>query len=336
MSAPAVPGRPRRPSLGRRLARRPGSRPALAWLALVALAALLAPALPLPAPDALRPERASQAPELAWRHQDPRSLDELAADHPLAVGTRRALVDEGALDGLLGTDPLGRDLAARVLWGARVSLAVGLAATLVSLLLGVAWGLLAGLSGPRTDALLMGLVDVLDAVPFLFVVILMVAALRGDPADAGVEGPARLVLLFCAIGAVSWLTMARVVRSQVRALRRRDFVLSARALGAGPLTIALRHVLPNLWGLILVALTLTVPRIILLEAFLSFLGLGVEPPGVSWGLLASEGLESLTAVSTAWWLVAVPGLALALTLGSLNLLGDALRDALDPRGQVRL
>ena len=137
-------------------------------------------------------------------------------------------------------------------------------------------------------------------------------------------------MLYVVIGAVSWLTMARIVRGQVLSLREREFVAAARALGAGPARIVVRHILPNLWGPVIVYLTLTVPRVMLLEAFLSFLGLGVEPPGVSWGILAAEGLEQLTAISVAWWLVVFPGAALALTLLALNTLGDALRDALDP------
>jgi oligopeptide transport system permease protein len=212
-----------------------------------------------------------------------------------------------------------------------VSLLVGLIASLVSVVIGVGWGLLAGYAGGRLDNLMMRTVDVLYSVPLLFVVILVVAILR----DLGPQllrfGIDREVILYVVIGAISWLTMAQIVRGQVLSLRQRDFVAAARAQGASGRHIMLRHILPNLWGIVVVYLTLTVPRVILFESFLSFLGLGVEPPGVSWGLLASEGLEQLTAISVAWWLVVFPGLALALTLTALNALGDSLRDALDPR-----
>jgi oligopeptide transport system permease protein len=208
---------------------------------------------------------------------------------------------------------------------------VGLIASLVSVVIGVSWGLIAGFAGGRVDQLMMRAVDVLFSVPLLFVVILIVAVLRERALQLAAIGVTRLVVLYLVIGAVSWLTMARIVRGQVLSLREREFVGAARALGAGPARIVTRHILPNLWGTVIVYLTLTVPRVILLEAFLSFLGLGVEPPGVSWGILAAEGLEQLTAISVAWWLVVFPGAALAVTLLALNALGDALRDALDPR-----
>lgn len=326
MSAP-----PGRAGVWRRLRRRPGSTTALALLTLVVAAALLAPALPLPAPFSLRPAEAGRAPGPAWVSADEAALDQLAEDHALAVGARRLVFGDAELAGLMGTDALGRDVAARVTWGARVSLMVGLVATLVSMLIGVGWGLLAGYAGGRTDALMMRTVDVLYSVPFLFVVILVIAMLRELAQPLREIGIDRLVILYVVIGAISWLTMARIVRGQVLSLRQHDFVTAARALGAGRGRILVRHLLPNLWGLVIVYLTLTVPRVMLFEAFLSFLGLGVEPPGVSWGILASEGLESLTPVSITWWLIAFPGAALVLTLSSLNTLGDALRDALDPR-----
>jgi len=223
---------------------------------------------------------------------------------------------------LLGTDELGRDLLTRILYGARISFAVGLLATLVSLTIGVAYGAMAGSGGPRLDRLMMRAVDILYGLPFMFLVILLMVLFGRS-----------LVNLFLALGAVQWLTMARIVRTQVHALMARDFVLAARAAGATGLRLVWRHVLPNALGPIVVYATLTVPAVMLEEAFLSFLGLGVQPPMASWGSLASEGAAAMQAYP---WLILFPGLALALTLLALNFVGDGLRDALDPQaGPVR-
>lgn len=219
-----------------------------------------------------------------------------------------------------GTDLAGRDVFTRTLYGGRLSLAVGLVATLVSLVIGVTWGAVAGYRGGRTDNVMMRVVDLLYSLPFMFFVILLVAYFGR-----------HLVLLFLALGAVQWLTMSRIVRGQMLQLRGEEFVQAIRALGAGPGRILFRHLIPNLLGPIIVYATLTVPAVMLEEAFLSFLGLGVQPPNASWGLLAAEGASAITAVGTAWWLILFPGLALAVTLFSLNFLGDGLRDALDPR-----
>jgi oligopeptide transport system permease protein len=216
-----------------------------------------------------------------------------------------------------GTDELGRDVLTRILYGARISLAVGLLATLVSLVIGVSYGSLAGLAGGRLDHVMMRTVDVLYGLPFMFfVIILMVFFGRS------------IVNLFLALGAVQWLTMARIVRSQVLSLREREFVLAARAAGASTGRLLMRHVLPNAVGPIVVYATLTVPAVMLEEAFLSFLGLGVQPPMASWGSLAAEGAAAMEAYP---WLILFPGVALSLTLLALNFLGDGLRDALDPR-----
>ncbi len=218
---------------------------------------------------------------------------------------------------LLGTDELGRDLFTRILYGARISFAVGLLATLVSLTIGVAYGSVAGLAGGRVDGLMMRFVDVLYGLPFMFfVIVLMVLFGR------------NILNLFLALGAVQWLTMARIVRTQMLSLGGREFALAARAVGASPPRLLLRHLLPNALGPIVVYSTLTVPAVMLEEAFLSFLGLGVQPPMASWGSLAAEGAAAMDVYP---WLIVFPGLALSLTLLSLNFLGDGLRDALDPR-----
>ncbi|MEM1190796.1 MAG: ABC transporter permease [Pseudomonadota bacterium] len=218
----------------------------------------------------------------------------------------------------LGTDIFGRDLLTQILYGGRVSLAVGFIATAVALLIGVGYGAIAGYVGGRTDAIMMRLVDILYALPFMiFIVLLMVVFGR------------NVILLFLAIGAVEWLTMARIMRGQVQSLRQQEFVEAAVSLGLPARTIIRRHLVPNALGPIIVYTTLTIPSVMLLEAFLSFLGLGIQPPQTSWGLLISYGAETMEEYP---WLLIYPGLTLTITLFSLNFLGDGLRDALDVRG----
>ena len=220
-------------------------------------------------------------------------------------------------DHLLGTDTLGRDLLTRMMYGSRISLMVGFLATSVALIIGVIWGTIAGFSGGKTDAIMMRIVDTLYGIPFIILIILLMVIFGRN-----------LVLLFLAIGAVEWLTMARIVRSQVLNLSRQEFILSAEAMGVSKLSIIFRHLIPNAMGPVIVYATLTVPQIMLLESFLSFLGLGVQPPLSSWGLLIRDGAVSMEEY---WWLLIFPSLAFSLTLFSLNFIGDGLRDAIDPR-----
>lgn len=217
----------------------------------------------------------------------------------------------------LGTDTLGRDMLTRIMYGSRVSLMVGFLATAVALTIGVIWGTVSGYFGGRVDAFMMRTVDTLYALPFtIFIILLMVVFGR------------NILLLFMAIGAVEWLTMARIVRGQVLSIRRMEYIDAAITMGLGKAQIMWRHVLPNTLGTIIIYVTLTIPNVILLESFLSFLGLGIQPPQSSWGLLISYGVETMEEYP---WLLIYPALALSVTLFSLNFLGDGLRDALDPK-----
>ncbi|MGN6371041.1 MAG: ABC transporter permease [Phycisphaerae bacterium] len=240
----------------------------------------------------------------------------------------------------MGTDALGRDLLARFLLGGALSLFIGLASAFIAIVIGTAVGVIAGYFGGRTDALLMRFVDIMYGLPYILLVILMRVALVAPMKTllthfhfngAIAEQSANVLVLLVGIGAVSWLTMARVVRGQVLALRDQPFVEAARAMGLTGPRILRKHILPNLVGIIVVYGALTVPNAILSESFLSFLGLGIQQPLPSWGNLASEGIDALNPIHIRWWLITWPCLGLSIALLCLNFLGDGIRDALDPK-----
>ncbi|WP_345777634.1 ABC transporter permease [Geminisphaera colitermitum] len=265
-----------------------------------------------------------------------RSGERIETDGRVFTNSRRSF--------LFGTDMNGRDLLARVLYGGRISLMVGLVASLVALLIGVTYGAIAGYAGGKTDLVMMRIVDILYALPFTIFVILLLVFLK-DPMNtldawlrgfsffgarpfAQFQGVGKILVLFAAIGAVEWLTMARIVRGQVLSIKKMEYIEAARSLGYGPARIILRHVVPNVLGPVIVFTTLTIPAVMLLESFLSFLGLGVDAPMSSWGTLIKDGAEKMEEFP---WLLLFPGVIFSLTLLSLNFLGDGLRDALDVR-----
>jgi oligopeptide transport system permease protein len=331
----------------------------LGTLVAICLLAFFTPLLPLQPPDFVRTELKYLPPQFSplWEksfqldleaiRDTPRTADENQlqrsyrdAGFPVVNALSRSMVraryhlfGEWSLASICGRDELGRDVLARVFWGARISLIVGLVAAGVSLVIGVTYGAVAGYVGGFVDNLMMRIVDVLYSVPFIFVVIFLLTILSQEDVKLWLEihGIDRIAIFFVVVGAIYWLTMARVVRGQVISLKTEPFVEAARAIGVSQTRIIARHIFPNLLSVVIVYLTLTIPRVMLFEAFLSFLGLGVEPPDVSWGLLANEGIRVITPVRIYWWLILFPSLALGTTLFALNFLGDRLRDAFDPK-----
>lgn len=343
----------------RRLKRNRVAIAALVVLVTLAGLALVVPLLPLQSPreQALAtrqfepPNAVPQTLGLYALYANASSAEASASDAAAFVARREALFGElnlfdrallaarlnvfgdWCLGSLCGTDELGRDLLARLFWGARVSLSVGVVAALVSLVIGVSYGATSGYFGGRIDNAMMRLVDVLYSIPFIFVVIFIITILKEESIKAALReaGIDEISVFFVVIGAIYWLTMARVVRGQVLSLKQEQFVEAARTIGASRRRIIFLHLVPNLLPIVIVYLTLTIPSVMLFEAFLSFLGLGVSAPDVSWGLLANDGIQVITPLRVYWWVVTFPGIALATTLFALNFLGDGLRDALDPR-----
>jgi oligopeptide transport system permease protein len=291
-----VPGRSLWVDARRRLVANKAAVTGMMVLALVALAALFAPLLSPYSYDSIDYGAISCAPDW-W--------------------PGNAIACRAGGQHWFGTDAVGRDLFVRVLFGARVSLAVGVVATLVSLLIGVGYGAVAGFAGRRADELMMRFVDVLYSLPYIFLVIVLMVIFNRN-----------FYLMFVAIGAVEWLTMARIVRGETLSIRHREFIEAARASGVGRYATVWRHVIPNVVSPVVVYVTLTVPNVILAESFLSFLGLGIQEPLTSWGVLISQGADQM---ESAPWLLLFPSLFMAATLFSFNFVGDGLRDALDPK-----
>jgi peptide/nickel transport system permease protein/oligopeptide transport system permease protein len=283
-----------------------------AWLTAVVLGVLIWPLLAHPRLAALFPKA------MTW---SPNALSDAQFQPPDA-------------EHWFGTDVHGRDALSRVCFGARISLQVGTVAAVVSLVIGVVWGAVAGYAGGRLDSVLMRMVDVLYSLPNVVFVIVLISTFEQPLQEwltrLGTDLSARLMLIVLGLGAISWLTMARIVRGQVLSLRTQGFVEASRVLGATHTRILVRHILPNLYGIIITYLTLTVPSIILYESFLSYLGLGIQPPQASLGYLLADG-ASINAIRIYWWLIVFPGAVLALTLLALSFVGDGLRDAWDPR-----
>jgi oligopeptide transport system permease protein len=336
----------------RRLRRSRVAMASLIFLSMLSMLAFLTPLLPLQSPYAVNTKNSFAAPTASPLFVESPGLGEDRSQTAQGgsdwigkqfgdingfnrglVKLRVALFGSASLNSILGRDELGRDLLSRLFWGARISLLVGLVATLVSLVIGVSYGAIAGYLGGRMDNIMMRIVDVLYSIPFIFVVIFLVTILSEESIKGWLEqnGIDRITIFFFVVGAIYWLTMARVVRGQVISLKHEQFIEAARTIGAGRRRIIFRHLVPNVFSVVIVYLTLTIPQVMLFEAFLSFLGLGVQAPAVSWGLLANQGFRVISPIKIYWWLFVFPSLALGLTLFALNFLGDGLRDALDPR-----
>jgi oligopeptide transport system permease protein len=320
----------------RRLKANRASYWALVFLAAFGGISILAPLLPLPSPTAIDLQLEPQPPIAPWtelgNHEYRREYWDLNSVDELLVDLRVAIFGDWQLGNWLGTDSKGRDILSRIVWGSRTSILVAIAATICSLLIGVSYGAVSGFLGGRIDNLMMRIVDVLYSIPFIFVVIFLITIVNEYRTELEDDwGINREIVFYVVIGAIYWLTMARVVRGQVLSLRETEFVDAARVIGASSARIVFVHLVPNVLSIVIVYLTLTIPAVMLFEAFLSFLGLGIEPPKVSWGLLAVDGAEVINPVHIYWWLIVFPAAAMGATLLALNILGDGLRDALDPK-----
>ena len=310
---------------------------------------VLAPLLPIPSPTTIILQTEPQAPVAPWNsfgndgfelkdvELNEKSIENaywkgLSWIDQTLVHVRVKIFGGWQTGNWFGTDSKGRDVLSRIIWGSRTSILVSLAATLCSLIIGVTYGAFSGLMGGQIDNLMMRFVDILYSIPFIFVVIFILTILskRGGESDND-DGVSTETVLYVVIGAIYWLTMARVVRGQVLSLKNSEFIESARVVGASTPRILFMHVVPNVLSIVIVYLTLTIPAIMLFEAFLSFLGLGIAPPKVSWGLLAVNGTDAINPINLFWWLVLFPAAAMGSTLLALNFLGDGLRDALDPK-----
>lgn len=325
----------------RRLRRNHAALISLWFLVLVALGSVLVPLF-------LAPERARPTEAVFLAPGESADIAVLDPNDPTQILGHKHLTF------WLGSDDHGQDVLRRVFIGARVSLLVGLAAGIINLSLGVAYGLLAGYLGGRTDSMMMRLVDLFYAIPRILIIMILISSYESgfvNALDAGrlwgqeqgwkwLEALCghllpynRMILVILALGLIDWLTMARIVRGQVLVLREAQFITAARAMGQQTWKIMFRHLLPNLWTVVLTYLTLTIPAVILTESFLSFLGLGIEEPAASWGSLLKQGAQVINPLESRWWLLAFPAGLLAATLLALNFLGDGLRDAFDPRSR---